>query len=431
MSIDKCYKRLHILFKSDFLRNAATVLSGSALAQIIPFVVYPLITRLYEPAELGVFGTYMTLAGAFAVISAARYEYAIMLPSRKQDAFHILILAIGIALILSVTIEILLLVLFPLLTSIKAVSEIGNRVFLIPVSVLFAGFFQSFTFWANRRKHFKNMAFSNIFQSAATSLSKLLLGIFGMKSGGLIIGNISGRGMSSAMLVIQMAVKDGLRHFPVSIKKIRYWAHHYKNFPRYDLAHALVNTLSGNLPILLFTSYFSSAAAGFYSLGISIAFRPLNVFSNAMEQLLSQRIIAKHNDHIPIYADIKKIVRFFILIGVVPFIVFGIFTPQIFDIVFGSKWIEAGHYVRLLLPWLFCVYLVTPLSFIPNIFYRQKKAMIINFFYFGLRLIGLIGGIASGSIYLAVALFSLAGCFIQGYNLWWYLRLVKRNEWKM
>jgi O-antigen/teichoic acid export membrane protein len=106
-----------------------------------------------------------------------------------------------------------------------------------------------------------------------------------------------------------------------------------------------------------------------------------------------------------------------------PFILTGIFAPAGFRIIGGDEWFQAGVYMRYLLPWFFLVFLSSPLSFLPDMLKRQRKAMWIDIIKFVLRLIALYTGIRMDSIDLAILLFSGISGLLVAYNLYWYLNL--------
>ena len=108
-----------------------------------------------------------------------------------------------------------------------------------------------------------------------------------------------------------------------------------------------------------------------------------------------------------------------------PFIVMGIFAPEIFVFVFGENWIEAGVYARYMLPWIFVGGLAMPLSFMPDMYQEQRKAMFIDGVRLIARLLALVIGVAQNNIYLALALYSVASTVLIGVNLIWYIQLAK------
>jgi len=93
--------------------------------------------------------------------------------------------------------------------------------------------------------------------------------------------------------------------------------------------------------------------------------------------------------------------------------------------VFGDEWREAGIYARILSPWLGMVFMAASLAFIPNMLFRQRKAMFIDMISLSIRSIALIIGIIMNNIYLGLLLFSIGSTGIVGYNLYLYIYLVK------
>ncbi|MGM0647319.1 MAG: lipopolysaccharide biosynthesis protein [Bacteroidota bacterium] len=419
---------LNKFIKYQGLKSFATLLSGTTLAQLIALLIYPLITRLYGSDDMGVFGTYMTLAAALGVLATAKYEQAIMLPKTHLQGYHVLVLSLMCTLFISLGLLVIILVFAPLLSNITLVAELNYWLYVLPLSVFFAGLMKSMVMWANRKKYFKAIAANNIYQSSFGSAFKLGLGMLGYQSAGLITGTIAGNGITALILTRKMIRKDQLLHLKISLKKVKYWSRHFINFPKYELPQGVINTLSGNLPVLFFASYFSTTAAGFYFLGFNVVFRPLSLISGAVEQVISQRLIAMNNEKKPIAREAINTLKILFGIAVIPSILFGLFTPQIFSFVFSESWTEAGKYVQILMPWLFLVYLAGPFSFIPNMYYQQRKAMNIEFIYFVLRVISLIIGIVNQDLILALILFSIAGFIVLTYKLFWYFALIRKNQ---
>ena len=103
------------------------------------------------------------------------------------------------------------------------------------------------------------------------------------------------------------------------------------------------------------------------------------------------------------------------------------FFPEIFGFIFGDKWIEAGRFAQIILPWIFMVSLVMPLSFIPDLYKQQRRAMIIDGIKLLARLGALIAGVILENVYIGLALYSGTSALIIGYSLFWYLQLVRNS----
>ena len=116
-----------------------------------------------------------------------------------------------------------------------------------------------------------------------------------------------------------------------------------------------------------------------------------------------------------------------IMLVIIPFSVLGFLAPEIFKL-FPENWEMAGRYTQVLVPWLFMVSLAMPLSFIPDIYKRQKTALLIDLVKFFLRAGALAIGVIRQDVYLSIVLFSGVSTLVILYSLIWYLGLVKRAD---
>nr|MBP9080185.1 oligosaccharide flippase family protein [Flavobacteriales bacterium] len=69
-----------------FLRSVAALFSGTVLAQAIPFLLAPVIARLYTAEQFATFGTLLAVFNILNVVAAGRYEQAIVLPKERNHA---------------------------------------------------------------------------------------------------------------------------------------------------------------------------------------------------------------------------------------------------------------------------------------------------------------------------------------------------------
>src|ERR1035437_4249188 len=84
--------------RSPFIQNTLKLVLGSGIAQVITFLVSPVLTRLYTPADLGLFTFFISIVGLFALIATLRYEIAVIFPKEDKDAVNIVSLSVIIAL---------------------------------------------------------------------------------------------------------------------------------------------------------------------------------------------------------------------------------------------------------------------------------------------------------------------------------------------
>ncbi len=142
------FKKLH---GSEFARNVGTLMSGTAIAQAIPVLVSPILSRIYSPDDFGILALFMAISIVISVISTGRYELAIMLPEEKRDASNILALAVILTFFTSIVTLILILILKGFIADFFDEPGIENWLYLIPLVVLFTGTYNTFNYWSTRR----------------------------------------------------------------------------------------------------------------------------------------------------------------------------------------------------------------------------------------------------------------------------------------
>ena len=77
------------MFRSEIYRNAAKMLSGNAIAQMVGLLFYPLLTRLYRPEDFGLLNLFLSIGGVLVLVANADYHYAVLLPKNEKKAIVI------------------------------------------------------------------------------------------------------------------------------------------------------------------------------------------------------------------------------------------------------------------------------------------------------------------------------------------------------
>ena len=419
--------RIKQIIQTDFFKNVATLISGTTLAQIIALLIYPILSRIYTPEEHGLFALYMSIISITGIMATGRYEPAILMPKERNKAIDLSSISMLLALIFSIFLFFLVFFFRDTFGRWLKNDEIVKWLWFVPLSTILIAFFQVSTYWSNRNKRFNNTAIGNVTQSFINSGVKLSASKTIPSGGGLITGAIAGQIAGGLYFLFRWFKKDRadiLRRRGTKLKTAR----EYGLFPKFNLTNNLINNISNNLPIFLLSSFFGAAEVGFFGLGFTVIFRPMNLVVTSIEQVFAQRIIEKYNQKKEIWKDIRMLIKKSIQIGFIPFLLAGIFGPIIFKFVFGPDWEEAGRYMQILIPWLFSAFIANQLAFLPNMFSRQRKAMWISIIRFILRLAGMAIGIHYHNIYLTLGLFSLVSLVTVIYIITWYISMARKYE---
>lgn len=328
--------------KSEFSRNVLTLMTGTSIAQAIPIAISPILTRIYTPEDFGIFALYMSIASILAVLATSRYELAIMLPKKDEDAINIVALSIVISFFVSLLSFLTVFLFNSQITNLLGNPEISNWLYFIPITVLLTGIYQSFNYWNNRKKLYKRLATSKVIQSATTVTTNIGMGLSGLGASGLIVGGVIGQGVTTTMLGKLIWTEDKEAFQALNKLKMFALAKKYIDYPKKSSIGALFNTLSYQAEIILLSVFYSS-----YYLGL---FYFVNKFVNIPKQFLSASIwqvfLSNSGKNIETIFKIKvnkqkKILRY----STLP-IISGLFIfPDLFILIFGNNWSEMSLFI--------------------------------------------------------------------------------------
>ena len=355
--------------KSEFSRNVLTLMTGTAIAQAIPLIFSPLLTRLYTPDQFGTLAFFISSYALLAILFTAKYEQAIMIPKGSiipKYIFQSILLISGIFIVLSY------LTLF-FVRDFYYIENIDTLIlFLLPLAAFLFVLNQALIQMINRKRKFKITAQGKVVLWSVITFAQIVLAISNIQNYGLIAGQIIGLLSVVVFLILKSKIKIGT----ISFSKMKWSIRKYINFPKFVMPNAFMNTLSINLPNILLGTFFGWQYAGFYLLATRIVSTPVSLVTTSISQVFYQKASELYAHKQNLKSLIFKTYLNQLKIGIIPIIMVSLMAPIVFKILFGEEWYQAGIYTRYLSPWLFMVFLNTPISSIVNITNRQKEYLI-------------------------------------------------------
>ena len=371
--IKKIYKKaLHIFKKSEFNSNVLTLMTGTTIAQAIPIAAAPILTRIFTSEDFGLFALYFAIVTILAALVTARYELAIVLPKRRDDAYQIVIMSWVISSVVSLLTLFMIWLFKSQIVGLLNNSEVANLFYLIPLSIFLTGVYQSLYYWFNREKGYRDMANSRIVQSSAMVGSQIGFGFLTKLSFlGLILGQVIGQVLVT-LYIGQKFIQDTRNvHKPNKLKQFAL-AKRYINFPKFLLIAHTMNATSRQLPSIFFNILFTATVAGFYMLIQRVISVPLSIIGGAIGDVFRQQASKAYAERGECISEYKNTFKKLLIISVIPFSVFIFIAPDLFAIVFGENWREAGFYAQILTPMFFLQFVTSPLSNMFMIAEKQK-----------------------------------------------------------
>lgn len=258
----------HPGFAVDVLRLA----TGTAASQVIGILTAPVIAHLFAPSAFGTLAIFAGVSGMIAIISSFRYEVAIYLPERDEEASDLMILCLYLIIVTTIVTSVLTFLLGGEGSKLMHAPELQKHLWLLPLNVLITGVFSILNCWNSRKLRFGRITAMQVVMRIAVTASQITLGFAGFVSGvALIVTTTFGAFVTCALLAWQ-TLRDDWRVFAGSLswKAVACPWRRYYQFPRFGLAATVLNATSFNLPSILLSSLFSTTVAGCYSFGLRV-----------------------------------------------------------------------------------------------------------------------------------------------------------------
>lgn len=399
----------------SFTADVLKLVTGTTLAQIVVVLASPLLTRLYGPEAFGFLALFTSITSIIGVLVCMRYELAIMLPKTEREAVNLLALSlISVVVVSGLTLLALFFAGNTLLSLLKA-PGLAPYLILIPPFVFINGIFLALNYWNSRTRQYGRLSVARVTNSLTTTGTQLETGIAGYATGGsLISANLVGSLVSTAVLGGQIWRDDRtLLSSNLSWREILAGLKRYKKFPLFDSLSALLDAVSWQLPVLLLAAFFSPVIVGFYALGFRILQFPMSLIGSAIAQVFFQRAAEAHKSGDLAFL-VQNTLTVLLRIIVFPMLILAVVGPDIFVVVFGEEWGEAGIYIQILSVWALFWFLYSPISTIYVVLEKQKFGLIFNVFNILTCSISLLIGGMMGNVFIGLTLFSLSGTAVYG-----------------
>lgn len=401
-----------------------TLISGTLAAQAVMLLSIPLITRLYTPSEFGLYALFLSIINIFGNISSLKYEQAIMLPKRQKDAQALLFISLTITLLITLLSFIFI---FIFSNFIKQYFDNSNIIYLIPLGILLVGLVQIFNAYSSRNQFYKTMSKVRFYNAVNISLIQVCTKYFA-NFNGLILGKLFSDLFSTIYFIKYHWRKNTLQIKYISRRRIKYNIDKHHHFPKFQSVTVFLNSISQNMPILLFGYFYSSEVAGFYALTMRALQSPIGLIGSSTREVFYQKASKLYSNGENFFALYFKTTISLLKLFIIPTIIIFLFGEEIYSFIFGLKWIEAGKYSEILILWILFLFINSPSIMSFSILNLQKKQMYIEILSVGLRFSSIfIGYYFFNSEMISILMFVITSICVNIYLIIYiFLKLKKR-----
>lgn len=347
--------------RSSYLRGIATLSGGQALVAIIPFFAAPVLGRIYRPEDYALLAAYVAVVNIAAAVATLHYQHGVLVERTIQRAHQLawisIAATIGVAaLMLPVAIGLYLLDPF-------AAASRGGRLWflLLPLSTLVSGASLAAMAVANRGRAYKSLAAMQFAAAAVSALASIVFGLMNLRSDGLMLAYVLSQAIT-LMFSGAILFNHGVHAAGVSRRKLIRLAVRHRGYPLFTLPAAFLQSLGGQVPVIVLTVFGAAATLGAFSRAQSLLILPVMMFSSAISRVYFQRAAGDYNKTGSCKGIFLKTTPL-IAVFAFPFLLaFALFGEELFSFYLGTNWRQAGEIAEIISPVLFLQMFVSPLG---------------------------------------------------------------------
>ncbi|GAP23074.1 lipopolysaccharide biosynthesis protein [Leptolinea tardivitalis] len=402
--------------KKSIFKDIFSILTGTVLAQLINVIAIPIITRLYTPEQTGSLAIFISITGVLTIVSSLRYELAIILPDTFEEASNILVLCFLLVIFTTFLVWILTISVGNTFLKLLNASNLFTYLWVLPLLNFFTGIFQVISYWNTRFHKFGDVSIGRVTYSGITSSFQVGLGLINPPTIGILIHGVIWGNIASTLVLFTKTFWTDLQKIlsAIDIELMKSLIYRYRKFPLYSTGSGILNYFSWQLPTLMLAAYFSPSVSGLYDLGNKILRMPMNLIGVTISQAFLPRAAeAQKEGHLS--KLVENSLDYLVLFTLFPLLVLTITGSDLFFLLFGKEWAEAGVYTQILSIWMFFWFISSPISNIFLVLQKQEFSLKLDIVIFISRFISLLIGGISQNPRIAILLFALSGIIVYGF----------------
>lgn len=369
---------------------SVTLLAGSAAGRLIALVAIPLLTRIYSPADFGLLASFTAVLTSALPFATLRYAQAIPVVRTERAALGLV--AIAAIILLGTTLLLAggyIALLFGWVGYRAPVTTAGGA--LLVAAFALTGIYEILSNWTLRRRCYRDLSKVSVWQALATAGAKIGAGLVGLRSDGLILGQVAGQVAGLATLGRSLRNEHGRR-----LRATQRWrlARSLWQIPTMRLPSQFLLALSTQLPILFVATHYDLVTAGHFAIAMTLLNATISMAAQSFGQAFYGEVAAIFRMNRRRVASVTFNVQMRLLMLGAP-IALGVYllAPRIVPIVLGKEWALAGEILALLAPYIVVQFCATPAIKVLELVRSQWLFLLMN----ALR----VGGVSAVIVYCA------------------------------
>lgn len=361
------------LGSNRFLKNVLLVSGGTLVSQLLILILSPVISRIYNADDFGVYQQYQSILGVLIVIGSLRYDMAVLVPKKKIESFILLFTSIGINIAGFLILILVASLMDHFNVQLSFASGLSSFIWILPFAFLGAALYQTLTYAMVLDKEYAPISKTKIIQSGGLITGQIGGGLVLNKALGLFIGDLLSKFLGIYTFLKRLRPKLREHWRETTKQEVQALAKKYKKYPLVSAPGALLNSAGFAIPTLLIGDLFGLINLGYFSLVERVFNAPSVLVGQSVSQVyMGDFSELKSSNPTKLKKLFKSIVTKLFLISLVPMAIGYFFAPQLFVFIFGSEWEESGYFFRLLIPMQILGFITWPLIPTLNLLEKQR-----------------------------------------------------------
>ncbi|MDN5335090.1 MAG: hypothetical protein PWR02_116 [Synergistales bacterium] len=364
---------------ADVFSNMAILTSGNIAARAISVVTVPIISRMYTPQDFGALALYASTLSLLAPLTTFRYSMTIPLPRNERSAINLVFLCLAIQFLIAAVVSVFFVFSGERIIAYFSMEPLIPYRWLLPIGVFGIGIYETFSFWATRVKAFTSIAKTKASQAFFSASVKIGFGFLGIRPFGLLLGHLASQIAGLLLLIREFRKADFSFRKTVTVKKMSFLAKRYSKFPKYQIPSRFLLALAVQMPVFFIAATYGTDIAGFFGMAVTIVALPMHLFGQTLSQAYYGEIARMGKSRIGAIRQLSiGLMKRLFFVSVPFFLIFVFFAPDLFRIVLGERWIEAGKFAVFLSFYLLSQFISSPFVHTLNVLEMQSLFFLLN-----------------------------------------------------
>jgi O-antigen/teichoic acid export membrane protein len=313
----------------SFTQNFLILFTGNSIGQAIPFVLAPFISRLYKPEEIAVQENFLAMASLIAIVAAARFDLAILIPTDDKKAKSLFSLSFIITAIVSL-LSLSTLFFSEHIARFYKTPELSDYIAFLSPSIFLLSALSIYNQWVLRNKKYPLLTSMRVLQSLIQNSGYVLLGYLGWGISGLFWAWMIGLFLPVFWMFIQE--RGIFKSLTFTRKELKAVAIEHRDFPVVNSIHAFTDILATQFLLYwLITNNFGALALGLFSVMNRYLRAPLNLVGSAVGQLYFREVGAKRGETTEQLKLFYRSIRIISMVTIPAMIIILLKGPLIFE----------------------------------------------------------------------------------------------------